>query len=543
MKNFGKRRLLLAAMAGVTYVLLLGGCQVDLLGAGDGSGPDTTIEETGTAQGFVQSEVADLFSMSDFSFEIIDFSDAVVHDQEILSKKVVFSVDAGQGFSLHDTSLCTAEDGPYSCTTLGSLPYVQLRQNGTVAFDSPRRLLGMHVSLSKEQVDKLKGLKPEEGSDSIFRLPQFRVIISGYNAAGERIDSIRSIPASATYKDTIVAQDWVWIDTSLLGEIAGFSIEIESPIGDISYILVDNITTSTDFVPDDTFFTIALIPDTQKYVETAAYQEIFSSQTEYLVSKKNTERIVFVSHLGDIVENGEIEMEWMAADTAMSVLDGVVPYGIVVGNHDFVDEWHPEKGSPYFLSHFPSARFETYPWWIGTSPDGLSSCQSFDTPLGKFLYFHLSVDSPPPTVEWAQGIIDANPGIPTLVTTHAYLRENGRIPVPYLASVGSIAWKGISADELFETLIAPNSQIFMVTCGHISAEHHQISINESGLEVYELLQDYQNRENGGEGFLRLMRFFPGQNAIQIVTYSPWLQMYEIDTDSYFSLAVDFDARL
>ena len=68
-------------------VLLLGGCQVELLGAGDGSDPDTAIEKTGTAEYFVQSGVADLCSMSDFSFEIIDFPDAVVHDQEILSKK------------------------------------------------------------------------------------------------------------------------------------------------------------------------------------------------------------------------------------------------------------------------------------------------------------------------------------------------------------------------------------------------------------------------------------------------------------------------
>ena len=44
-------------------VLLLCGCQVEFLGAGDGSDPDTAIEKTGTAEYFVQSGVADLCSM------------------------------------------------------------------------------------------------------------------------------------------------------------------------------------------------------------------------------------------------------------------------------------------------------------------------------------------------------------------------------------------------------------------------------------------------------------------------------------------------
>jgi hypothetical protein len=238
-----------------------------------------------------------------------------------------------------------------------------------------------------------------------------------------------------------------------------------------------------------------------------------------------------------------VEAEWVRADAVLSLLMGAVPLGLVVGNHDYADQWaRPELGAPRFLAHFPPSRFAAAPWWVGASADGLSSAQRFPTPVGDFLYLHLSVDSPPPTVAWARSILDAHPGVPTLVTTHAYLREDGRIPVPYLSAIGGPAWTGISADQLFATLVAPSDQIFMVTCGHISAESRQVSINAAGHPVHELLQDFQNRVSGGEGFLRLLRFYPGRREIRVLTYSPWLETYEVDEDGHFTLPLDARVR-
>ena len=71
---------------------------------------------------------------------------------------------------------------------------------------------------------------------------------------------------------------------------------------------------------------------------------------------------------------------------------------------------------------------------------------------------------------------------------------------------------------------------------------HEIGVAEFAVtynEEYELLQDYQNRINGGEGFLRLLRFYPDQGKIQAVTYSTWLNTYEVDEDSYFQIDFNF----
>ena len=52
---------------------------------------------------------------------------------------------------------------------------------------------------------------------------------------------------------------------------------------------------------NDTFYIIGL-PDTQKYSE--LYPEIFWAQTEWIVNNRDELDIRFVSHYGDLVQNG-----------------------------------------------------------------------------------------------------------------------------------------------------------------------------------------------------------------------------------------------
>ncbi len=85
----------------------------------------------------------------------------------------------------------------------------------------------------------------------------------------------------------------------------------------------------------------------------------------------------------------------------------------------------------------------------------------------------------------------------------------------------------------------------MVLCGHwphAGGEWFQISKNDAGQDVYEVLADYQTRENGGDGWLRYLEFDPGANQIRVKTYSPSLDRYERDQNSDFVIALDFNTR-
>jgi hypothetical protein len=62
-----------------------------------------------------------------------------------------------------------------------------------------------------------------------------------------------------------------------------------------------------------------------------------------------------------------------------------------------------------------------------------------------------------------------------------------------------------------------------------------VSRNDAGGNIIELLQDYQGRANGGDGWLRLLRFNLKAKKMIVQTYSPVLKRYETDPDSFFSI--------
>ena len=72
----------------------------------------------------------------------------------------------------------------------------------------------------------------------------------------------------------------------------------------------------------DPDFTIVGLPDTQFYSET--YNATFHAQTQWVVDNLAPRNVVFVTQLGDCVQNGDNggnNVEWLVADAAMSRLE------------------------------------------------------------------------------------------------------------------------------------------------------------------------------------------------------------------------------
>ena len=74
-------------------------------------------------------------------------------------------------------------------------------------------------------------------------------------------------------------------------------------------------------------------PDTQNYTSHPELNHIFSDMTQWLVDNKDSHNIQFVVHVGDITDNN-IESQWDVAEPALRILDGVIPYSLLPGNHD-----------------------------------------------------------------------------------------------------------------------------------------------------------------------------------------------------------------
>ena len=54
-------------------------------------------------------------------------------------------------------------------------------------------------------------------------------------------------------------------------------------------------------------------------------------------------------------------------------------------------------------------------------------------------------------------------------------------------------------------------------------------------KVLEMLTDYQGLPNGGDGWLRWLKFVLAENKIQVRTYSPFLNKENTDPDETLSL--------
>lgn len=306
-------------------------------------------------------------------------------------------------------------------------------------------------------------------------------------------------------------------------------------------------------LPDSAEFTVIGLPDTQNYSE--FFPSIYHRQTSWTVENRFELNTRFVTHYGDVVNHGDRENEWAVARSAMSTLHASgIPYSVTAGNHDITPSGG--AGTPYipqkYLENFGPQHFQGREWYTGASPSGMSSAQKFSGGGREFLHLNIVCDTPVNELAWAQGIVNQNPSLPVMITTHRYLQDaedytggvplvpSGRYPGIWYGFEGLYHPEGVQSNEFFENFVRINKQVFMVNCGHFHEEFRQTSTNLYGGTVHEVLADYQDDPNGGDGFLRIMKFNPSQNRINVQSYSPTRNEFRTAGESQFTLNVNFN---
>ncbi len=279
-------------------------------------------------------------------------------------------------------------------------------------------------------------------------------------------------------------------------------------------------------------YNIAVLPDTQIYAE--SYPEKFDAQTQWLADNSEALSLVFTTHLGDIVEYGSREQEWVRADHSLGILDDAgLPYAVVPGNHDL----YGDMGENY-LEFVPASRFASMPTYGGHSPSGMS--QYHLTRMGEQDILMLSLDIDPPDAEmaWAQSVLSAHAETPTILSTHLLMDPHGNIrDTTYIRHDD-----GNPAQAIWDELVMPNKQIIMTLNGHYHGTRNEVAYNSAGLEVHRILVDYQGFAGGGDAYLRMMEFDFDENVIRNTSYSPLLDSYLTDETNEFTLDMDFARR-
>ena len=284
-------------------------------------------------------------------------------------------------------------------------------------------------------------------------------------------------------------------------------------------------------------FTLVPIPDTQFYTGQInnGNNSIFKSQANWIVSNKNALNIKYLVHLGDCVQNGDgagAEIEWMRADTAISILEDPVstqlpygiPYGISVGNHDQSPIGNASGTTNLFNQYFGTERFagrDYYGGHYGTNND--NNYQLFSAGGMDFIAVNLEYDplANPQVLIWADNLLKTYSDRRAIISSHYIINADGSF--------------GPQGQAIYDQLkINPN--LFMMLCGHVNPNAEASRTDTfNGNTVHTLLSNYQDRSNGGDGWMRYLEFMPTEGKIAVSTYSPTLDQYETDLNSRFVL--------
>lgn len=324
--------------------------------------------------------------------------------------------------------------------------------------------------------------------------------------------------------DAAVADD-AELDTSAPIELAIDVVDAEGEPVDVTFHLRE-ITEVDDF-------TIAVLPDTQYYtVESRALDAYFHAQTRWIVENRETYGIAAVIHNGDIVNNGDSQIyQWRVADAAMSRLEDVaalpdgIPFGVAVGNHDLsvVSEVGPARRYNEF---FGRERFlgRTYYGGSRTSSDNNDSWFTFTAGGLEFVVVNLQFDPEPSAamLAFARRIFETHPDAFGILNAH-YI----------LTGAGNFSAQGAAIYAALRDV--PN--LHVMTCGHVSNEQRRVDTFE-GHPILSMLADYQSRENGGNGWMRLWELSPANGEMTVRTYSPMLDRFETDANSEFTVSLD-----
>ena len=292
-------------------------------------------------------------------------------------------------------------------------------------------------------------------------------------------------------------------------------------------------------LPPPGAFTIVVIPDTQGYrgratKATPASTEpltnpVFENHTRWIVEQRERQAIVFVSHVGDIVDINNDD-QWQLARTCLDRVHGVVPYSLTVGNHDMTRAGDSSR----FQRQFGAARFATFPWYAGAfnpprpvqsvSGDNANSCQLFSAGGLDFVHLSLECNAPDDVLAWADALLRKHAGRRALITTHmdlGPLEKPGSNAEFITAPKGRMRWtkihgdRGNSAEQMWEKLYRKHANLAFIFSGDQSRTTalRLTARGDAGNPVHSLLSDYTS-----SGPLRLYRFLPRENRVRVITY-------------------------
>ncbi|RXT02835.1 lamin tail domain-containing protein [Ammoniphilus sp. CFH 90114] len=262
--------------------------------------------------------------------------------------------------------------------------------------------------------------------------------------------------------------------------------------------------------PDEYDFSFGWITDTQYYSKN--YPHIFDKMTQWIADNQMEKKLKYVVHTGDLVDNME-EIQYVRADASMKILDNAnIPYGVLAGNHDV--HYNAADYSMY-SKYFGRDRFAHLPHYGGDLDNNRDHFDLISSNGHDFIILYLGWVIDQESIDWANEVLKRYEDRNAIVAVHENINPEGK-------------YSG-QGQEIWDKIVVPNDNVFMVLSGHIIGVSHNIKMI-GDRQVIEMLANYQGLAEGGLGYLRML-YFDAENQQMIVnTYSPYLNDYNYYED-------------
>jgi hypothetical protein len=198
----------------------------------------------------------------------------------------------------------------------------------------------------------------------------------------------------------------------------------------------------------------------------------------------------------------------------------------------------------------------------------MNTYSTFEANGQKYLVLALEFGPRDGVVAWAKNVVDTHADYKTILLTHGYMTDGGArfnddvdpsdsqgrtydelraVEVGHDESIynpKSYSWvgsKGNDGEDLWNKIVDNSSNVPLVISGHqydeLDGFPYLMTTAADGDPVYQMLFDTQNRQFGGEGWIRLLEFQPDGKTVVVKTYSPLFNQWSYASDEYYTITL------
>ena len=263
-------------------------------------------------------------------------------------------------------------------------------------------------------------------------------------------------------------------------------------------------------------YTFAFLPDTQNTIKFTP--EVSDAATAWLIENQGEINLKGLSHVGDLVENWNDDVQWQSAEQAfLPLAQAGIPITFVPGNHDFSGS-NLTSYQKYFGADSAYAQAmegngnEVYFEAVGGDSRQVGSYTFVEGGSYTYLFIQLMYEPNDRELAWLDGILSKYPDNPAIITSHNIFSCSASKPDECdLNEQGERIW----------SVAKQHDNVFMITGGHNHGSGFIDLTNDFGNPVVGMLVDYQFSYNGGNAWYRFMEMDETNNKIYFSTFSPY----------------------